>query len=98
MFLRAVAVDKASLNVDDPLALPVHGQARFRGDRRHRGRLQILRPGERDKAGNVFSRHDDRHALLRFADGELRSVESIVFHGYAVEIDRNAVRKLPDGN
>src|SRR5699024_2068922 len=41
---------------------------------------------------------DDGHALLRFADGQLRSVQTAVFGRHAVEVYVQPVGQLADGH
>ena len=47
-----------------------------------------------DECIDVFGSDNNSHSLLRFGDGELCAVETVVFLGNCVEVDLKTVCKL----
>ena len=98
MLLRAVRVEEFAGNIDDLVAVPCHGEARFFFDHRYRAGVQVLLFRECQKRLNIFGLNNDCHALLRFGDRQLRAVQTLIFLGNGVEVDIKTVSELADGN
>ena len=74
--------------------MPDHASAvRDAGDDR---RFKVFAVSEGEEFLRVFRGNDDGHALLRFADRELRAVKAFVLLRNGVEVDIETVRKLAD--
>ena len=98
MLDSAVGVQEIAAEVGNDRAVPLHDHARLLRDDCHRIGLQIFRRGGGDEGLRVLGRDDHRHALLRFGDRELRTVQTVVLFAHGVQIDAQAVGQLADGN
>ena len=98
MLGRAVGVQEIAADIHDRLSVPVHGQAGFRLDFRHRAGLQVLFPGQRQERFRVFLRHDHGHPLLALGDRQLGAVQAFIFLRNRVQVDFQAVSQLADGD
>ena len=94
----AIGIEKCTAQGDDLVAAPFHGKIRLVFDDGHRGCLQVFLCSERRERFHVLRRKHDRHALLRFGDGELCAVKAVVFLRDGVQIDIEAVRQFADGD
>ena len=97
-FGRAVGGEKRARDVRDGLAAPAHHEALFLRHGRHDRAFQIFFVGQRPEARHVLRGERHGHALLRFADGQLRAVQPLVFLGHGVQIDQEAVGQFADGD
>ena len=96
--LDAVSIEEIAGNIHDGAALEQHFHAPVvRDDGDGRG-CQVFFRREADKLFFVLFGDDDRHALLRFGDGEFRARQPFVFQGHFVEVDHEPVGKFADGD
>ena len=98
VLLRTVGVEEFTGNIHDHLAPPQHGQTGIVGDVGHHGGLQIFACRDLAEASHVAGLYHHSHSLLRFADGQLRSVQTLVLLGYPIQIDTKTVCQFTDGN
>ena len=98
VLFRAVGIKELAADVDDLLSVPRHREARIVLDDGDLHGAEVFFLRERDERVGVLCFDDDGHSLLRFADGEFRSVEAVVFLRHGVKIDRKSVGKLADRN
>ena len=61
-------------------------------------RLQVFCVRNLEKSIFVRRRDDDSHSLLRLADGQFRSIKTLVLLRYDIEVDVQPVSQLADGN
>ena len=76
----------------------MHAHARFFRDYGHRRGLQVLLVGERDEGIHVLGGQGHGHALLRFGDGQLRAIQTVVLFRYGIQVDVQAVGQLANGH
>ena len=98
MALSAVGIEENARHIDDHIAVPAHHQPLFVGDARHDGGLEVLALGQRDERLNVLLGQHDRHALLRFGDGQLGAAQAVVLAGHGVQVDLQPLGQLADGH
>ena len=98
MFVCAVRIKESTAQINNGLTVPAHGQAGLRLHNGNRTGLQIFLSCQSEKGIRVLRLDHYGHALLRFADGKLGSVQALVLTGYSVEINIKAVGKLADGH
>ncbi|MPN56613.1 hypothetical protein SDC9_204303 [bioreactor metagenome] len=98
MFFRSVGIKEFTRQVNDHIAIPTHGHTFFRLDIGNNGGLQILSVSQRKKLPGIGLRHDDGHALLRFADRQLRPVQALIFLRYGAQIYIQPLCQLADGD
>ena len=94
----AVGVQEVTAQVGDDRAVPLHDHPGFFRDHGHPVGFQIFRFGGGDEGVHIFGGHHHGHALLRFGDGQLRAVQTVILLANGVQIDPQAVRQLADGN
>ncbi len=92
----SVRIEEGAADIDNRVALPMHGEAPFIRDVGHNGRFQIFFGGVADEGIRIFGSDDDGHAFLRFGNGKFRAVESFVFLRDGIQIDVDAVREFSD--
>ena len=98
MLLCAVGIQEFAREVDDLLAVERHDKARICLHLGHNGGLKVFFIRKGGKACGILLGYDNGHTLLRFTDGKLCAVKTLVFFGNHVEVDAKAVGKLTDGN
>ncbi len=94
----ARGVKERPRDVHNHFAAPLHDEAAGACNVGDFDGAQVLRVRGGDKAGGVPRAHHDGHALLRFGDGKLRSVQSLVFFGNGVKVNLKTRRKLSYGD
>ena len=87
MFFRSRRIEKIAAQIGNDLSVPTKHETRLFGHDRNGGNLEIFLVARGAKSGDVFGRYDDRHALLRFADGKLGAVKTFIFFRHGVKID-----------
>ena len=98
MLLRAVRIEECAGDIYNRIALPMHDKTRFFCYRGDDCRLQVLCVRNLEKSIFIRCRDDDSHSLLRFADGQLRSVKTLVLLRNDIEVYVQSVSQLADGN
>ena len=98
MLHSAVGVQEVTAQVGDDRAVPLHDHPGLISDHSHPVGFQIFRFGGGDEGVHIFGGHHHGHALLRFGDGQLRAVQTVILLANGVQIDPQAVRQLADGN
>ena len=98
MLHSAVGVQEVTAQVGDDRAVPLHDHAGFFRDHGHPVGFQIFRFGGGDEGVHILGGHHHGHALLRFGDGQLCAVQTVILLANGVQIDPQAVRQLTDGN
>ena len=98
MLFGTVGIQKRPAQVDDSRTVPVHDQTRFRLHLSYRDGLQVFGSGKLQEVIDVFRRNYHSHALLTLTDGELRSVQTLVFLRHGVQVDLEPVCQFADGN
>ena len=94
----AVGIQECAADVDDGLAVPLHAQALFFRNGGHHGSFQVFLMRVADEFLNIFRRQCARHALLAFGNGKLGAVQALVFLRNRVQVDKQAIAQLADGN
>ena len=94
----AVGVEEGTAEVGDDRTVPLHDHAGVLGDDGHLIRLEVFRLGGADEGICVLGGNDHGHALLRFGDGKLRAVETVVLLAHGIQIDAQTVGQLADGH
>ena len=95
---RAIGIQEFALDVHDGFSIPMHDQTGLSGHRRHSGGFNVLALRDGFKFRHVLRRKHHGHALLRFGDGQLGAVQSVVFLRNFAQIDVQTVGKLADGD
>ena len=98
VLLRAVRVQELAGDVDDGVALPVHGQVRVLRHGGDHGGLEVFLGGQFLEPGDVLRLDDDGHTLLRFGDGEFGTVKAFVLLRDFVKVDLKAISEFADGD
>ena len=65
---------------------------------RDNGRFEVFGKGDLTEPCGVLGRDDHRHTLLRFGNGKLGAVQTLIFLRNGVQVDIETVRKLADGD
>ena len=94
----AVRVEEGARKVGDRLAAPVHDHAGTLSHDGHAVGLQVFGLRGGDELRLILRRDDDGHALLRFGDRKLGTVEALILLAHGVELDLEAVGQLADGD
>ena len=94
----AVRVEEGARKVGDRLAAPVHDHAGALSHDGHAVGLQVFGLRGGDELRLILRRDDDGHALLRFGDRKLGTVEALILLAHGVELDLEAVGQLADGD
>ncbi len=95
---RAVGCQELAAHVDDRLVVPHDAHARLGRDLGDDRRLQVLLASVAQEFVHVIGGDGARHALLRFGNGKLGSVEAVIFLGNLVQVDAQPIGKLADGH
>ena len=95
---RTVRVEERARKVGDRLAAPVHHHAGALSHDGHAVGLQVFGLRGGDELRLILQRDDDGHALLRFGDRKLGTVEALILLAHGVELDLKAVGQLADGD
>ena len=98
MLFRAVGAQEFAGDIHNGLAAPMHHEPRRFGNLGHDRGFQVLTFGERKEALCILARNHNRHALLRFADGDFRSVQALILLRHRIEVNAQSVSQLTDGN
>ena len=98
VLFRTVGVEEGSRQIDDGLAVPLHGQTGSLGHFCNNGCFEVFGGRDRAECVNVFSRNDNCHTFLGFGDCQFRAVQTVVLLGNSIEVDCQTVSKLTDGN
>ena len=83
----AVRVEEGARKVGDRLAAPVHDHAGTLSHDGHAVGLQVFGLRGGDELRLILRRDDDGHALLRFGDRKLGTVEALILLAHGVELD-----------
>ena len=94
----AVRVEEGARKVGNHLAAPVHDHAGALSHDGHAVGLQVFGLRGGDELRLILRRDDDGHALLRFGDRKLGTVEALILLAHGVELDLEAVGQLADGD
>ena len=98
MFFRTVRVQKLSRYINNICAVPVHNKPRLGFNLCHNGGFKVFALRYCYKPFNIFFFNNNRHSLLRFAYGKLRSVKPFILFRYGIKVYFKSVRKLADCN
>ena len=98
VLVRAVGGEERAGEVGHGLAVPAHDHAGTLSDGRHHVGLQVFRLGMGDKGIHIRRGHHYGHALLALGNGNLRTVQTVVFLAHGVQVDGEAIGKLTDGD
>ena len=98
MLDRAVRVEERARKVGDRLTAPVHDHAGALSHNGHAVGLQVFGLRGGDELRLVLRRDDDGHALLRFGDRKLGTVQTLVLLAHGIKVDCKAVGQLADGD
>ena len=61
-------------------------------------RFEVLAAGGGEEGGYVLGLEDDGHALLRFGQGDLGTIEPVILERHAIEMDMERRGELADGD
>ncbi len=98
MLRHAVGIQKRARHIHNHIPAPAHHQPGLFRHLCDNPGLHVFRFGGLQKGLHVFRRQHHGHALLAFADGQFRAVESLVFFEHLVQINRKAVGQFANGH
>ena len=98
MLVRSVGVEELAGNIYYLVAVPVHNESRFLSDLSHLNTLKILFSCEPHEFVSVRCGNDTCHSFLRFGDGKLSTVESVIFLRDCIKVYLKAISQLADSN
>ena len=98
LLLHAICVEKGAGEIDDGFTTPGHSESAGVGDGGDVDAFKVFLIRLRDEVIHFGGVDTDRHAFLRFRNGEFGAIESVVFLGDGIEIDIEAVGDFTDGD
>ena len=60
--------------------------------------FEVFATGGGEEGSDVFRLKDDRHAFLRFRQGDFGTIEAVILERHAVEMDVERRGEFADGN
>ena len=97
LLMSAVGVQEGTGNVYNLLASPLQHQAGLLGDNGHRHSLQVFFFCVSQELVKIGRIDYHSHTLLGLGNGDLRSVQSLVFLRHLVQVHHQACCQLTDG-
>ena len=98
MLSYAVGIEEFARKADNRLASPHHIQAGSLGNGGHLVGFKVFFLSLGDEFVNVLLFQHDSHSLLRFGDGKLGAVQTLVFLAHVVQTNVQSVRKFAYGD
>ena len=95
---HAVGVDEIAAEINDGLATPRHRQAVVVRNLGDDVGLQVLLAAVLEEGFHILGRNHHAHTLLRFADGNLRAVQTLILRADRVQIDGQPVGQFADSH
>ena len=98
LLMCAVRVKEGTGDIDDILSSPVQHKAGLFRDDSHFDSLKVLLSRIIEEFIRILRAHDNSHALLRFGDRKLCTIEAGIFFRNLVQIHGKAGCQFADGN
>ena len=94
MLPHTIGVQKLAADIHDCVAAPIHPQPPRPGHPGHQSSFKILSGRQFDEPLRICSRHHYRHPFLRFGNGQLRTIQTLIFLRHCIQINIESVRQF----
>ena len=98
MLCTAVGVEKITGDISNQLAIPAHTQTIFVCNNCDNDRFQIFLCSLCNECVHILGTHNNCHAFLRFGNGKLCAVQTVIFLGDCIQVNVQTVGKLTNCN
>ena len=98
VLLGSVGIQEGTGDIDDLFPIPLHDEPGLCLNNRDRNSLEVFFLGKCQERCCILRLYHDSHTLLALADGEFRTVKTVIFFGNSIEIDAQPLRQLSDGD